>query len=144
MKTWMKILAGLIILGAIGAWAGYTFIYNKAHTDFEKADADYSMSAKQLFDEFDSNPKEAGNKYTGKVIEVRGTLTELEETDDLVIAVFAFEEGMFGTEGVRVTLLPNYIEMVKNHPESKSITLKGFCPGYNGTDVIIESGSVVR
>lgn len=134
----------MIIFGAIGAWAGYTFMYNKAHTDFEKADADFSLTARQLFDEYRNDAETAGAKYNGKVIELSGTPSKVEEADSLVIAVFAFEEGMFGAEGVRVTMLPNHAETLKKHPLTSALKLKGFCPGYNGTDVIIESGSVVK
>jgi len=144
MKNWIKILIVMIIFGAIGAWAGYTFMYNKAHTDFEKADAEYSMSAKQLFDEFRNDAETAGAKYNGKVIELSGTPTKVEEADSLVIAVFAFDEGMFGAEGVRVTMLPNHAETLRKYSLTTDLKLKGFCPGYNGTDVIIESGSVVK
>lgn len=144
MKNWIKILIVMIIFGAIGAWAGYTFMYNKAHINYEKADADFSLSARQLFDEFRNDAETAGVKYNGKVIELSGTPSKVEEADSLVIAVFAFEEGMFGAEGVRVTMLPNYAETLKQHPKTSSLKLKGFCPGYNGTDVIIENGSIVK
>lgn len=144
MKAWAKIFIALVILGAIGAWAGYTFIYNKAHTDFEKADTEYSLSAQEFFDDFRADPKVAGIKYTGKVIEINGKLSVLEDADDMLIAVFAFEEGMFGSEGIRVSILPNHMEAIKKHTLTQNITLKGFCAGYNDSDVIIESGSVVR
>ncbi len=144
MKNRIKILAVVIIFGAIGAYVGYTFVYNKAHTDFEKANADFSLTARQLFDNFRNNTETAGEKYIGKVIEISGTLSNVEEADSLIIAVFAFGEGMFGAEGVRVTMLPNHAETLKKHPLTSALKLKGFCPGYNGTDVIIESGSLVK
>ena len=144
MKNWIKILVGVIIFGAIGAYAGYTFVYNKAHTDFEIANADFSMTARQLFDDFRNNTETAGAKYNGKVIEISGTINSVEKADSLIIAVFAFEQGMFGAEGVRVSMLPNHAESLQKHPLASALKLKGFCPGYNGTDVIIESGSLVK
>ncbi len=144
MKTWIKILIALAILGAIGAWAGYEFVYNKAHTDYEKADADYNLKAETLFNEFRQNRESAEVKYAGSVVQITGKMSKLEETDSLVIGVFAFDEGMFGTEGIRVNMLPGHSEKLKNHPISNEVTVKGFCPGYNGTDVIIESGSFVQ
>ncbi len=144
MKTWIKILIALVILGAVGAWAGYTFIYNKAHTDYEKADPDFVLSAAELYNAFTSNAEAAAKNYNGKVIQITGQMNTVEETDTLVIGVFAFEQGMFGAEGIRVTILPNHQEKILTHPLSEQITLKGFCSGYNGTDVIIENGSVVK
>lgn len=144
MKNWIKISIVLLVAGAIGAWAGYTFVYNKSHTDFEKAEAAYSLSAQMLYDEFKNDTDGAVAKYTGKVIEIQGILSEVEITESAVVAVFAFEEGMFGAEGIRVTMLPAYNQKLKNHKLSVPIALKGFCPGYNGTDVIFESGSIVK
>jgi len=144
MKNWIKILIVVIIFGALGAWAGYTFVYNKAHTNFEKADADFTLTARQLFDDYRNDAENAGAKYNGKVIELSGTIAKVEQTDSLTIAVFAFAEGMFGDEGVRVTMLPNHAEAIQKHPLNTHVKLKGYCPGYNGTDVIIESGSVVK
>lgn len=144
MKTWIKILIALVILGAIGVWAGYEFVYNKAHTDYEKAEADYKLEAETLFNAFRENAKSASEKYSGKVLQITGRMSSVEESDSLVIGVFAFDEGMFGSEGVRVTMLPGHSEPLKKHPLSKEVTLKGFCAGYNDTDVIIESGSIVK
>jgi len=77
-------------------------------------------------------------------LEVNGFLTAVETSGELVIAVFGLDEGMFGVEGVRVTMLPNHRDAVKNHDQSEQITLKGFCAGFNDPDVIIEKGSVVN
>lgn len=144
MKTWKKILIALIILGAVGAWAGYEFVYNKPHTDYEKAEADFNLKAESLFNAFRENPQSTGEKYGGKVIQITGLMSSVEESDSLVIGVFAFDQGMFGDEGVRVTMLPNHGEPLKEYNLSNQITLKGFCAGYNDTDVIIESGSIVK
>lgn len=144
MKNWKKLLIAIIILGAVGAWAGYTFIYNKAHTNFEKAEPDFSLQAVTLFNDFRMDAQTAGQKYNGKVLEISGKLSGIEENDSLVIGVFAYDEGLFGPEGVRVTMLKNHAKKLLAYPKHKAITLKGFCPGYNGTDVIIESGSIVK
>jgi hypothetical protein len=122
----------------------YKFVYNKAHTDFEKAKAEYSLPAKDLFDAYRADAVAAGEKYNGRVIELSGTLSDIEELEETVTAVFVFDEGMFGPVGVRITMLSNHAEALKNHPEDKTIRLKGFNAGYNESDVIIASGSVVN
>nr|NQU94359.1 hypothetical protein [Bacteroidota bacterium] len=143
-QTWKKIIIGLVLIGIVAAIFVYQFIYNKPHPDYEKADAEYSLAASELF----FNCREDGNasveKYTGKVLEVSGILQNIEVIDTLVVAVFVFDEGMFGSEGVRVTMLPKYHKAIKQHPILQKITLKGFCAGYNDTDVILEKGSIVK
>ena len=89
MKKWMKIGAVLAILGIAAAAAGYYFVYNKPHTNYEKMDADFSLNASDLFNEFKTNKSMAEPKYNGKVVEINGMLTKVEESDSLIIAVFA-------------------------------------------------------
>lgn len=144
MKNRIKIVIALIIAGIVGGVVVYKFVYNKAHTDFEKAKAEYSLSANELFDAYRADAVAAGEKYNGRVIEVSGTLSDIEELEETVTAVFVFDEGMFGPEGVRVTMLSNHSEALKNHSKEKTIRLKGFNAGYNESDVIIASGSVVK
>lgn len=144
MKTWVKILLGLTFVGMLAGIGMYMFVYNKPHPDYDKAEAEYSLTASDLFYAYRENPESAGQKYNGQVIEISGTLSNVELADSLVIAVFAFEEGMFGKEGVRVTMLENYNEVLKKWDLSKPIKLKGYCTGYNDTDVILEKGSIVE
>lgn len=144
MKTWIKIGIGLAIAGIIGALVVYKFVYNKPHPDYETETADFRMEAKQLFSEFKSDETAAGQKYNGKVIEISGTPSSIEDADSMLIVVFAFEEGMFGSEGIRVTMLPKFNDPRRQISTSETITLKGFCTGFNGTDVILEKGSMVK
>jgi hypothetical protein len=144
MKNWLKILIALIFLGAIGGFLVYKFVYNKSHTDYEKAKAEYTLTAKELFDAYRADATAAGEKYNGRVIEVSGMVWEVEQMEEAVTAVFVFDEGIFGPEGVRVTMLSNHRDALKNHPKGKNLRLKGFNAGYNESDVIVASGSVVK
>ncbi|MCB0806877.1 MAG: hypothetical protein KDC05_13855 [Bacteroidales bacterium] len=142
MKNWHKILLGLFILGIVGATLGYVFIYNKPHRDYEKAKADFSKTAEAFFEEYKNDKDQAQQTYNGKVLEVTGKLTHVETADSLTIAVFALAEGLFGDEGIRCAMLPNHAQKVKDL-EGRAIVLKGYCTGYNDTDVIMEKCSVV-
>jgi len=144
MKNWIKILIGLAVVGMIAAFIGYKFVYNKPHPNFENMEADFKIGAKELYDAFKSDATAAGQKYNGKVVEISGAASNVEEIDSLVVAVFAFEDGMFGQEGIRVTMLPKFNDALKNYASVEDIVLKGFCSGYNDTDVIIEKGSIVK
>ncbi len=143
MKTWITIGIGLVIMGIIAAFVVYKFVYNKPHPDYETKDADFKIEAQQLFSEFKSNENAASLKYGGKVIEITGKPSSIEEADSMLIVVFAFEEGMFGSEGIRVTMLAKFNDQVKGLPLD-NMTLKGFCTGFNDTDIIFEKGSIVK
>ena len=140
----VKVVLVLVIMGILGVFLVYKFIYNKPHIDYEKAEAEISVPASKLFEDFRNNPEDATGTYTGKVIEIAGMINNVETIDSLVVAVFVFDEGMFGNEGVRVTMLPAYHEAILGHNPNLSVILKGYCTGYNDTDVILEKGSIVH
>jgi hypothetical protein len=143
MNKWLKIIIVLGVIGIIAAGLGYKFIYNKPHTNYEKAKPDFSITCNDLFAFYRTEREVAEQKYNGKVILVSGTLNKIETLDSLKIAVFVMDEGMFGDEGIRLTLLPNYSAKINSYL-NKTIAIKGYCAGYNETDIIMEKCSIVE
>jgi len=80
---------------------------------------------------------------TSKVIVISGLVSHLESPENMTIAVFALEQGIFGDEGIRCTMLPNHSENILLYA-GKEIKIKGYCAGYNDTDVILEKCSIVE
>ncbi|MCX6282853.1 MAG: hypothetical protein NTW31_01240, partial [Bacteroidetes bacterium] len=113
MKTWHKVASVLILTVVIAAFLVFNFLYNKPHPNYEKIEAAYSLAAAGLYKEYTADKAKAGNKYNGKVVEVTGKLSKVEVADSLTICVFAFNQGMFGDEGLRCTMLPNFTGQVK-------------------------------
>ena len=108
MKTWLKILIALFVLGIIAIILVYVFIYNKPHPDFEKMKPAYSMNAADLYNAFLSDSKGSDARYSGKVIEINGKVDRVESNDSTVVAVFVFNQGIFGDEGIRCFMLKKY------------------------------------
>ncbi len=144
MKTWAKVLLTLATLGIIAATAVYFFVYNKPHTNFERAKPDFTISAENLYKAFIYDHVAAEKEYNARVIQITGILNDLEFTDDRVFAIFAFGDGMFGPEGIRCTLLDNHNSALSDGDIGKDVTIKGFCSGFTGTDVILEHCSVLK
>ena len=144
MKKWLKIIGILAIIGVIAAALIYVFVINKSHPDYEKEQAAYSLEAKELFDHFRSDNASANEKYTGKVIEIKGMLNEVDLADSAAIAILVFEEGMFGDEGIRCTMIPKFNDQCESHMLNTPITIKGYCTGFNETDVILSHCSIVE
>lgn len=142
MKKALKILGILIVIGAIGGILVYFFVINKPHPDYDKAEAEYSLQAADLFESYQEDRKLAGEKYNGKVVEITGTLNEVEQTDSLKVAVFIFNTGMFGDEGIRVSMLPKYNEQLDALSLPSEVSIKAYCTGYNDVDVVMKKGSV--
>jgi len=139
MKKLVKIIVILAILGVIGAVYGWFFVYNKPHRNFEKAKPDMVLTAEDCYQAF----ADEDSSYLGKVLQLSGIPASIEKQDSLVIVVFVFNQGMFGDEGIRCTMLPTHNEEALALSTDKEINIKGKCQGYNGTDVILEHCSLV-
>ncbi len=143
MKTWIKILIALFLLGLVAGALMYVFVYNKPHRDIAAAKPDFYLTAAELFDAFRSDETTAGAKYNGKVLQIEGVVDDKEILDNMVILIFVFDDGIFGHEGVRCTMLPDWGERAMEFQVGDFVTIKGLCTGYTGVDVILEKCSVV-
>ena len=143
-KNLIKAAIALFVIGLVSAGLVYQFVINKPHRNFEKAKPAFIISAADLFDSFRTGREEAEKKYNGQVVMLSGKLDKVETSDETVTGVFVFDQGLFGDEGVRCTMLSNYSSNLKAIPEGSEVQLKGFLTGYNDTDVILEQCSVIR
>lgn len=144
MKSWVKITGGLAVAGVVAAVLLYLFVYNKPHADYEKAVAAYSISAQDLYRSFTDNKPLADSLYTGKVLIISGLLASTEIRDSLTIAVFVLNQGLFGDEGIRCTMLPKFRDETTVLRTGFPVKIKGYCAGYNETDVILEHCSIIK
>lgn len=144
MKKWMILAISVLILAILGAGLGYKYIYNKPHRDYDRAAPDFILSSAELFSSYLSAREDSENLYNGKVIQISGKFSSIEQADSLHIIVFALQEGMFGDEGIRCTLLPGYVPVANALKDQEMVTVKGYCTGYNDTDVIMVKCSIVN
>jgi hypothetical protein len=143
MKKILIIVVTLLVLLTAGGFLVYKFVYNKPHKDYVKTEADMKVRGKRLWTDYSMNKEVADKNFTGKVLEIEGTIMRVEEAEGMVIVVFAYKKGDFGDEGIRVSMLPEFHQAAKGINPFKPVTIKGLCTGYNGVDVIVENGSVV-
>jgi len=144
MKTWIKIVLGLMVVGMIALFLVYKFIYNKQHPDYENIEASFSVNAQELYNAYKTNKDAASAKYNGKVIALTGKLSKVETADTLVTAVFVFAQGDFGDEGIRCTMLRKFNDAAGKLQPDGEVKIKGYCTGYNETDVILEKCSIIN
>jgi uncharacterized protein (DUF1330 family) len=144
MKKLLIIALILIIVGVAAAFLVYKYVYNKPHPDYVKEQADMRVRAKRLYTDYTANAEAANERYTGKILEIEGQITRIENAEDMIVVVYAFKAGDFGDEGIRITMLPEYKEAARTINPFKSVVIKGYCTGYNGTDIILEKGSMVK
>ncbi len=145
MNKWIKILLVLAIVGALAAYLVFRFYVNKPHADIEKATPAYTMSSEALWKEYNGDMKLADSLYTGKVIEITGKMDRTDQSDSLVFAVFVMEaDSMFGDKSIRCELLSKYNAEGLAIAKGTDVKIKGFCNGFDMTDVKFSKCSFVK
>ncbi|HRY97707.1 MAG TPA: hypothetical protein P5550_01490 [Bacteroidales bacterium] len=139
-RTWLLLLLVAVLAGAVIAYR----MYNKPHPDYTMMEPEHTLSVSSIYEAFMNDAQAANALYTGKVVQLSGTLTRVEALDTTSLLVFALEEGMFGEQGVRATLHPEHAAEATGLTDGLSISIKGYCTGFNDTDVILEKCVVVK
>jgi hypothetical protein len=138
-KRTLYVIAALAATGILAALLIYIFVYNKPHPDYLDMKPDFELSANELFEAFRNS--ENSEQYLGAFIMITDSPDFIESVDSLTVAVYAIEEGMFGDEGIRCTLHP---ELSGEEAATGISAVKGYCTGYNDTDVILEKCSFIN
>jgi len=132
-------LAGLLILGAIGAFTAYK-MWNKPHADAAELPG-LPVTAQALVQAFENNEADANASYLSKVLEVSGAVESVKTEDSLTFVSLSFPDAMMG--GVQITVDPRSADEAKALVQGEEVTFKGFCNGYL-TDVIIKDAVLIK
>ena len=125
-----KIRNIVIILVAIGLIAGLAtgyYLYNKPPEDVAGMKPEYTLSAGELTEAFNTNEKEANDKYAGKVIQVAGEIAEIEGNDSTMTFILTAENDP--GSGVSCTLASEALEEAKGYSIGELVAVKGKCTG---------------
>ena len=142
MTTSKKIIIAVILLALLAGAYGWFFIYNKAHTDYSQVEPVAVLSPVECFQAF-ANQEERSRNWLGQVLQIEGMASQIEENDSLQIIVFVVkEDGMFGPEGIRCSLRKDV--NIQQTVLSSNIKVKGYCTGFNESDVILEQAVIIN
>lgn len=131
----------IILIGIVGIliamFVAYSQ-YNKPHRNISEEKADFTVTANQIFDDFENDEKSANEKYLDKVIEVSGTIIDIakNQTGSTVLTLEA-ENAMVG--GVLGTLKDN----TSAFSDGQNVKLKCKCTGFL-MDVVLTECLVVK
>ena len=114
--------AGVLVAGAVGF-----YLYNKPHPDLQRQEADYSLSAAELFAAFEADEQAATAKYVGSgnkeiILEVSGMAQDVKETENGGMTLSLKEPGEMS--GVNCEFLE-----ASEVAEGEQITVRGVCTG---------------
>ncbi len=116
MKKRTKIALGVLVIALVSAIAVYNYVFNAEHRDIASEEATTSISAKNIFNQFQSNEALATTTFLDKVVEVKGEITDLEGLDIVL------------SNGAQATISAKDTLKLK---KGDTITIKGRCVGYD-------------
>lgn len=115
-------------------------MYNKPHRNIDTEEVTAQISASQLFSDYSDSEEESNALYLDKVIEVKGTISELSENAAGNLTVLLADEGAMG--GVSATCDAS---VSKDGLEvGQKIKIKGRCTGLNMFDVEMSNCFIVE
>ncbi len=140
MKKTLKIVLFVIVIGAcVGAFVAYK-MWNKPFDDVTEMEG-MKVNADVIYKAFETNEQTANTTYVGKVVEVTGTVGDIETSDTIARVMLTFPDAMMGA--VRVTLDTRHLDDAKAVKTGDQATFKGFCNGFL-MDVEVKDGVLMK
>ena len=122
MRRKMIIFIAIVLLLLI-AWGFY--LYNKPHTDVSNIAASVSISAQELYQQFEQDETSANKKYLDKVIEVKGVVNEVQRSDTTLNILLSGGNGM---GGINCSIAKKNLS--DNIHKNEMVRIKGRCTGF--------------
>ncbi len=123
LRVRIIIVAALLIIGLALAM----FLYNKPHAELQNKTADFSLTATDLFADFDRDEAAANAKYLDKIIQISGIIDEkIPSADGGMTLLIKDAEKMFG---VNCAFLPEASAELEQLQTGTQVSLKGICTG---------------
>jgi hypothetical protein len=145
MNKWIKIILIIAVIGIISAGLVWKFVINKPHADIENTAPAYTLNAPELWKQYNTELKLSDSLYTGKVIEIAGMLSIIDKVDTLVYLVFVMEpDPDFGNKTIRCEMLAKYNGEAAALAPNSPVKVKGFCSGYDQTDIKFTKCSIIK
>lgn len=121
MQKKQLFFAGAVLCLVVAGWSYYQ--YQKPRADAAQEKAAYILTAEQLFAEYSTDETAAEQKYGGNVIEVTGTVADVQKAGQATNILLAAREA---TGGVNCSLQANESPVAIG----RRVTIKGRCTGF--------------
>jgi hypothetical protein len=140
MKRFFKYIGILFVIGILVGVAVFLFVFRKSSDNIANETPAFKVSCTQLVSEFESNEQVANTKYLDKVIEVSGTIAEL-NSDTSGVNITLRDEN--ATSGVTCSFGISQKINIKELKLGSPLTCKGICTGFL-MDVTLIKGALVK
>ena len=130
-----KILIGVVVLAVIGAGIGY-YMFNKPVDKMASMTTDETVTAEQLFTEYESDETAANQKYLDKVLVVKGEVVKTKKDESKATI-------LLDTGDMLANIMCQMESLDTELPANGStVSVKGLCTGYL-TDVVLIKGILI-
>lgn len=129
-RTILYSLAIAIILGGLYGYKEYT----RKVKDLSKVKADVQVEATDLIAAFEKNEAKGNEKYLDKIIEVKGTVRELDKSELGHYSIILGEENSMSS--VRCSMDSTHQEDAASLVKGSKVIVKGACTGFNADDLL--------
>jgi tRNA_anti-like len=116
-----------ILIAVLLAGLAYGFyLYNKPRPDISKVPPSVIIDAGSLYQDYQKDEASSDKKYLDKIIQVNGTVTEVEQTDSSV----SIELSGTGTGGVNCSIINADRKKMDVPQKGSLVKIKGRCSGF--------------
>lgn len=123
------VLIVIALCAAIGAAVGYKLYMQPTQNDFADTAADVSISAQELFNDFETDEAKAKAKYLNKIVEVTGVAQEVSTSNDGSVNIVMREpDEMMG--GVLGNFMGENAKDAAAMKVGDKVSFKGECTGF--------------
>jgi uncharacterized protein YxeA len=87
MKTYLKILLGVVLLFILAGIGNGLYLFTKQHKNLGKAKPDYVITAVDLQKAFEDNEATATTKYVTRILEIEGEVESVKQGEKNILSV---------------------------------------------------------
>jgi hypothetical protein len=139
MKTYVKILLGVVLFVALAGIGAGIYLFNKQHKDLGKAKPDFVISAVDLQKAFEDNETSATAKYVNKILEIEGEVESVKTGEANVLSVTIKSGSDLSSV---ICTFPAVTDPAKFTAGSR-VTVRGECSGFL-MDVLMNNCVLVK
>ncbi len=129
-------IAGAATILLAGIAFVYFFYYNKPHRDVVFAEPDFSLRANEIALDFIENPEEANKFFLDKILEIIGTVKNINIKDSITVVEFQDHPDYV----ISMRLLPEYSSKANKLQIDEYAKIKGIYDGFQAPDDLFGPG----
>lgn len=135
-----KIILGVLVIIAMGITTGL-YYYNKPVESLKNKAADIKITSEKLFSDFAANEENANKVYLNKIINVAGSVTDINKNNDGSITLQLQSGNAMGNVSCKMEM--NETDKSGKVAAGELVSLNGLCTGYL-MDVVLVNCSLIE